>query len=322
MLKLASGRFMPQIGLGAAGASSPQSLTAAVEAALDAGYRHIDTAWVYENSEQAVGTALANWIAREPFARCRSDVFITTKLWSIFARPDRVEYAVRQSLARMQLEYVDLVLIHWPMALRHTGNDADTNPTELVPGDGQQQQRRSKVDAGVTLSDTWRALESLVDKGLVKYIGLSNVTESMIQTVHAGARVPIAVVQNEMHPYLPQERLLQQCRDHGIVMVGYSPLGSPSSRFRSAAAPNLMADPTILAIAAAHGCSPARILISWAVMRGTAVIPKSESPERLRANLVTIPLTEADMAAIASLGKSPYRYFDPREMFGLNLFDE
>ncbi|KAI9183646.1 hypothetical protein H9P43_004564 [Blastocladiella emersonii ATCC 22665] len=307
---------LPPVGLGTWGAASPDVLADAVTRALELGYRHIDTAWVYDNAEVAVGAGLARWLAA-PAAdppRRREDVFVTTKLWVTWMHPSRVADAVSDSLRRLQIDYLDLLLVHWPLPVEFHGADV-TNPVD--------EHGKWRFDTATMLEATWAAMEALVDQGLVRHLGLSNVTLDHLKRIQQVARIPPTVVQNEMHPYLPQRDLVEYCHAHAIVPVAYSPLGSPSSVFTKDTAPKLLDDPMVKGIAERHACSPARVLLAWALQRGTAVIPKSTSPARLAENLDagSLGLSDMEMVTLGAL-QTRKRYFDPRSLFGVDLFGE
>jgi len=218
--------------------------------ALEAGFRHFDCAERYGN-EREVGRALeaglAGGIARE-------DIFVTTKLWNSNHRPERVEPAFEASLERLALKYLDLYLIHTPFAFQ-PGDDQDP----------RDQNGNVIYDHDVTLLDTWRAMESLVDHGKCRAIGLSDVGLNELKPIYESARTKPAVVQVESHPYLPETELLGFCKERGIVFLAFAPLGHGMK-------PGLLEDPVILGIAARVGKTPVQVLLAWAVQRGTALL--------------------------------------------------
>jgi aldehyde reductase len=203
----------------------------------------------------------------------REDIFVTTKLWNTNHRPERVEPAFEASLDRLGLDYLDLYLIHTPFAFQ--------------PGD--QQDPRDKngnvlYDHDVTLFDTWRAMESLVDHGKCRAIGLSDITLKGLLPIYESARIKPAAVQVESHPYLPEGELLEFCKENGVVLLAFAPLGHGMK-------PGLLEDPVILAIAARVGKTPAQVLLGWAVQRGTAVLTTPTTAARARENfdISTLP---------------------------------
>ena len=246
-------------------------MNAATKAALEAGFRHFDCAERYRN-EREVGEVLqaglaAGWIVRE-------DIFITTKLWNNNHRPERVEPAFDASLDRLRLDYLDLYLIHTPFAFQ--------------PGDEQDPRDQSgKViyDEGVTLLETWRAMEGLVDQGRCRAIGLSDIGLDKLLPIYEAARVKPAVVQVESHPYLPETELLEFCKEKGIVLLAFAPLGHGMR-------PGPLEDPVISAMAARVGRTPAQVLLAWAVQRGTALLTTPKTAERARENFNISALPE------------------------------
>src|SRR5580692_12020628 len=229
---------MPALGFGTL-IPDPAVTISATRDALAAGFRHFDCAERYGN-EREVGIALHDGLAAAAQTITRQDIFVTTKLWNSNHRPDRVEPAFEASLARLQITYLDLYLIHTPFAFQ--------------PGDNQDPRDTDGnviYDSETTLLDTWRALETLVDHGKCRAIGLSDVTLDKLKDVYESARIKPAVVQVESHPYLPETELLQYCKDHGIVLLAFAPLGHGMT-------PGLIEDPVITAIAARIKKTPAQ----------------------------------------------------------------
>jgi diketogulonate reductase-like aldo/keto reductase len=237
--------------------------TQATKTALEVGFRHFDCAERYGN-EDAVGDALR--AAFEAGTVAREDVFVTTKLWNTNHRPERVRPAFDASLRRLQVNYVDAYLIHTPYAFA-PGDDQD-------PRDGQG---HVIYDDGVTLAETWGALERLVDDGVARSIGISDISLDTLRELVAVARIKPDIVQVESHPYLPEWELLDFCREHGIVLLAFAPLGHASK-------PNLLEDPVITAVAEQMHISPAQVALSWAAQRGTAFLTTSTKPQRIQEN--------------------------------------
>jgi alcohol dehydrogenase (NADP+) len=259
---------MPALGFGTLIPDPALTLTATRDA-LDAGFRHFDCAERYGN-EREVGEALQAGLAAAGIAR--EDIFVTTKLWNSNHRPERVEPAFQASLDRLGLNYLDLYLIHTPFAFQ--------------PGDNQDprdQDGNVIYDRGVTLLDTWKAMETLVDHGKCRAIGLSDITLDGLKPIYESARIKPAVVQVESHPYLPETELLAFCKQKGIVFLAFAPLGHGMK-------PGLLEDPVIVAIAARVGKSPAQVLLAWAVQRGTALLTTPRSAARARENFDISPL--------------------------------
>src|SRR5579871_1601724 len=260
-LKNGSGQT-PALGFGTLIPDAAVTLSATRDA-LEAGFRHFDCAERYRN-EREVGEALRAGTATKGIAR--EEIFVTTKLWNSNHRPERVEPALDASRNRLGLEYLDLYLIHTPYAFQ--------------PGDDQDPRDENGnviYDKGVTLLDTWRALESLVDKGKCRAIGLSDIGLDGVKSIYEAARIKPAVVQVESHPYLPETELLEFCTRNGIVLLAFAPLGHGMR-------PGLIEDPVISAVAARVGKTPAQVLLAWAVQRGTALLTTPKSAARAREN--------------------------------------
>jgi alcohol dehydrogenase (NADP+) len=238
--------------------------------ALEAGFRHFDCAERYQN-EREVGEALQAGLAAGGIAR--EDIFVTTKLWNSNHRPERVEQAFEASLDRLGLKYLDLYLIHTPFAFQpgdeHDPRDQDGNVI---------------YDGGVTLLDTWRAMESLADHGRCRAIGLSDITLDGLLPIYESARIKPAVVQVESHPYLPETELLEFCKEKSIVLLAFAPVGHGIR-------PGPLEDPVILAIASRVGKTPAQVLLAWAVQRGTALLttPKTAARAKENFNISALP---------------------------------
>src|SRR6516162_9245607 len=268
---------IPALGFGTL-IPDPVATKNATKAALEAGFRALDTAERYK-TEKEVGDAM-----REVFNAGnikRQDVFVATKLWNTNHRPERVKPAFEASLKKLQLDYVDLYLIHTPFAFQ--------------PGDEQDPRDANGdviYDKGVTLLDTWRALERLVDGGKCKTIGLSDVGLDQTKEIFEAARIKPAVVHVESHPYLPQWELLDYCRTTGIVLQAFAALGHSSE-------PKLLEDPVITAIARRVNKTPAQVLLAWAIQRGTALLTTSKTPSRIKENFDVSTLPEEAVREIS-----------------------
>jgi alcohol dehydrogenase (NADP+) len=253
---------MPALGFGTLIPEAAATISGTRDA-LEAGFRHFDCAERYRN-EREVGYALQAGLVAGGIGR--EDIFVTTKLWNSNHRPERVEPAFEASLDRLRLDYLDLYLIHTPFAFQ--------------PGDEQgprDQNGNVLYDQGVTLLDTWRAMENLVDHGKCRAIGLSDIGLDELVAVYESARIKPAVVQVEAHPYLPKTELLEFCQEKGVVLLAFAPLGHGMR-------PGPLEDSVISAIAARVGKTPARVLLAWAIQRGTALLTTPRNTARAREN--------------------------------------
>jgi alcohol dehydrogenase (NADP+) len=302
------------VGLGTFMMDRP-TVPAAIRSALSIGYRRIDCAPVYFN-EDIVGDALQEAIADRTVTR--EDLFVVSKLASPFHRREHVELAVRKTLSDLRLDYLDLYLVHWPVAF----HPVDISDSITIRGwstdEIDESDAGKRIDATVSIHETWQALEALVDQGLVRHIGVSNYPVALLHELMTQARIPPAINQCEAHPYLQQTKLVEYCRARGVHFEAYSPLGTPG--FKARDEPVILDDPVLNEIATRHGISVAAVCLAWAVQRGTSVVAKSTNPQHQRDNLeaatsADIRLSEDEMAAIASLDRG-YRYFRPEDWWG------
>ncbi|MEB3264055.1 MAG: aldo/keto reductase [Synechococcus sp.] len=284
----ANGDRMPLLGLGT-WKSAPGEVGAAVREAIRLGYRHIDCASVYAN-EPEVGEAIRGAI--EAGEVSREELWITSKLWCNAHGRDNVEPALRRTLADLQLEWLDLYLIHWPVPIQ-PGVALPSSGSDLLPPEA------------VPLSSTWEGMEAALEAGLTRHIGVSNFSSHKLHELLSHGRIRPEVNQVERHPLLQQPALVAACATEGIHITAYSPLGSSDrpAGLKRADEPVLLENPVIGAIAAEHGCSPAQVLIAWQLQGGISTIPKSVNPARLRQNLeaAAIELTPGDLERIAGL---------------------
>jgi diketogulonate reductase-like aldo/keto reductase len=253
---------IPALGFGTS-LSDNRKTEDAVKTAVEVGFRHLDAAERYRNEAQ-VGTALKQLFAAGTVRR--EDLFVTTKLWNNNHRPERVKPALQASLDRLGLDAVDLYLVHTPFAFQ--------------PGDGQDPRHPHGdviYDEGVTLEETWTAMEALVDEGLSGAIGLSDIEAQRAREIIDTARIKPAVVEVESHPYHPQWELHELCKAHGIILLAFASLGH-------ALEPRLLDDPLIVSIAQRFEKTPAQVLLAWGIQRGTAVLTGSVTPSRIREN--------------------------------------
>ena len=270
---------IPAVGFGTL-IPDPAATRQATKTALEVGFRQFDCAERYRN-EDAVGAGMAE--AFEAGTARREDVFVATKLWNTNHRPERVKPAFEASLRRLRLDYADCYLIHTPFAFQ--------------PGDEQDprdEQGQVIYDTGVTLAETWGAMERLVDEGRCKSIGLSDVGLAKLREIVAVARIKPAIVQVESHPYLPEWELLDFCREQKIVLLAFAPLGHASE-------PKVLNDPVITAIAKRVHKTPAQVALAWAVQRGTAFLTTSTKPDRIRENFDISALPDDAMREIRNI---------------------
>ncbi|KAL7313324.1 hypothetical protein PS15m_007085 [Mucor circinelloides] len=299
---LNNGNKIPAVGLGTwQSGEENDTVYRAVKAAIADGYRHIDTAMMYGN-EAEVGRGIRDGLKESGLKR--SDIFVTTKLATIHARPSHVPRAFQDSLDKLDIEYIDLYMMHWPIAM----NPATGQLVPLKP-DGSRD-IDEELDGKFEL--TWGAMEKLLATGKVKNIGVANFAIPNLERLLKTAKVVPAVNQVELHPYLPQTKLVEFCASKGIHCSAYSPLGSSQS--------TLLQDQTLAKIAEAHGKSIPQILISWGITR-TSVLPKSVNPERIAANIDTVELTEEEIKAINDISKTTTKRF-VKPAWGVPVFDE
>jgi diketogulonate reductase-like aldo/keto reductase len=276
-IKLNTGADMPVVTLGTWKAPKGEVKKAVIEA-LKIGYRGLDCACDYGNEEE-VGEAIKEAIAA---GYCkREDLFITSKLWNTYHRKEHVEAACKKTLADLGLDYLDLYLIHFPISLKYIPIES-RYPPEWMSDAGVME-----IDP-VPYRETWEAMQELQEKGLSKAIGVSNLSCHGLQDVLSYAKIPPAVNQVELHPYLFQESLVAYNKAKGVVVTAFSPLGSASYAsigMDKGMALGPMKEPAILKIAEAKGKSAAQVILRWHVQRGLTLVPKSTNPERLAQNL-------------------------------------
>lgn len=278
-LKLNNGVEMPALGLGTWKSNAGEVEAAIEHAIVNVGIRHIDGAYLYGN-EAEVGEGIRRAIATGKVQR--SELFVTTKVWPSFH--DRVEQSLDESLKLLGLEYIDLLLVHWPFGLNPKGND----PFKPTKPDGS-----TDVDPNFTFENNWAQFEAVYAKGKARAIGVSNFSVVNLKKLLATAKVVPAVNQIEGHPMLPQFDLCEFCKSHGIIVEAWRPLGSSS--------PLLLENPEVLRIAQKHNAPAGSVLISWHLREGRSVIPKSVKPSRIESNAVLVELDAEDLKTIDAL---------------------
>ncbi|XP_004588542.2 aldo-keto reductase family 1 member C15-like [Ochotona princeps] len=298
-VKLNDGHYMPKLGFGTSAPSKvPKSkVFEYTKVAIEAGFRHIDSAHFYENEEQ-IGAAVREKIADGTVKR--EDIFYTTKLWTTFHRPEMVRPALEMSLKKLQMDYVDLFLIHIPAAMK-PGN-------EFLPKDAKGHVIVDPVD----LRDTWEALEKCKDAGLTKSIGVSNFNRKQLELIlnKPGLKYKPVCNQVECHFYFNQSKLLEYCKSKDIVLVAFSALGSQRDpTWIDQNSPYLLEDPVLNAIAKKHNRTPAQVSLRYLVQRGVVVLAKSFNEKRIKENtqIFEFELTAEDMKELDGLHKS-FRY--------------
>ncbi|KAG6830943.1 hypothetical protein H0H87_006704 [Tephrocybe sp. NHM501043] len=305
-ITLSTGAQLPQIGLGT-WLSAPKEVENAVEIAVRHGYRHLDLAMIYENQHE-VGAALKKVI---PSVVKREDLFMTSKVWNSSHQPAEVEKELDETLRQLGTDYLDLYLIHWPIA--------------FPPGNGLYPPHSIKegevaIDTETTLVDTWKAMIAL-PKSKVRAIGVSNFTVEQLKGIIAATGVVPIVNQIEAHPLLPQDELVAFCKEKNIHITAYSPLGN-----NLIGKPKLTENEVVIEIAKKLDATPAQVLVAWGAHRGYSVIPKSVQEPRIKSNFQQVVLSQEDYEKITAIGVGNYTRFNIpftyKPKWDVNIFDE
>jgi len=296
---LNTGAKIPALGIGTWQAP-PGEVERAVAAALQAGYRHVDAAAIYQN-EKEVGEGIR--LSGVP----RKDIWVTSKLWNNSHRPEEVPKGLDKTLSDLGLEYLDLYLMHWPSAFKPGQG--------LFPKEADGTLAAEEVD----FVETWKAMEKLTETGKVKNIGVSNFSRREMERLLQNAKIRPAVIQFEGHPHLAQTDYIKWLNSEGIHVTAYSSFGDLNPFYRKEGEPSLIEEATIKKIAEKHGKTPFQVLLSWGISRGTSVIPKSSNPTRVKENSELFELSQEEIDEINKLDKGK-RYNNPSERFKYKLF--
>jgi diketogulonate reductase-like aldo/keto reductase len=330
---LNNGVKIPAVGFGTFANEGARGETyKAVTCALKVGYRHLDCAWFYQNEDE-VGDAVRDFLKENPSVK-REDLFICTKVWNHLHEPEEVKWSFQNSLEKLKMDYVDLFLVHWPIAA-----EKDEKNMPKLNEKGQY-----VIKEGLTkdLKPTWRAMEEIYESKKARAIGVSNWTVDLLKDLLSWCKVKPAVNQIEIHPFLPNEDLVQFCFQNEILPEAYSPLGSQNQV--PTTGEKVGTNPTLNAIAEKGGntlvsgvdsCvkklqsvlvltrSQAQVLIAWGIRRGYVVLPKSSTPSRIESNFESIELTDEDFEAVNNVAKGRHtRFVDMKDTFGYDLFKE
>ncbi|KAI1648273.1 Aldo/keto reductase [Daldinia loculata] len=307
---LNNGVKIPAIGFGTFANEGAKGETyKAVTAALEVGYRHLDCAWFYKN-EAEVGEALRDFLAKNKSVK-REDIFICTKVWQHLHEPDEVKWSLENSLQNFGLDYVDLFLIHWPIAA-----ERDDTYMPKIGADGKYIIKKELTE---NPEPTWRAMEELYEAKKTRAIGVSNWTIPGLKKLLQIAKVKPAVNQIEIHPFLPNEELVEFCQQNDILPAAYSPLGSQDQ------VPNtgekVRTNKTLIEVAERSGHTLAQVLLAWGIRRGYVVLPKSSTPERIASNFQVPQLSDADFEAVNSVAKGRHtRFVNMKDTFGYDVW--
>lgn len=287
-----------------------------IVSAVESGYRHFDSACDYGN-EQEAGNGLQQVMNQ---GTRRDDLWITSKLWNTYHRAEHVRPALLKTLKDLQLDYLDLYHMHFPISLKYVDFDLRYPPEWLYDPDIDQP--RMELDS-VPLLETWQAMEALVEQGLVHNIGVCNFGTALLRDLLASAKIRPSVLQIELHPYLCQNNLLQYCTEEKIAVTGFSPLGAQSYFQLNMAQTGdaVIEQPSISEIAKTHNRTPAQIVLRWGIQRGVSIVPKSSHSDRLKENiaLFDFKLSDSEMEIISSLD-CHRRFNDPAD-FGPAAFN-
>lgn len=309
---LNNGVKIPALGFGTFANEGAKGETyKAVTCALEVGYRHLDCAWFYKN-EAEVGEALRDFLKKNPSVK-REDIFICTKVWQHLHEPDEVKWSLENSLQNFGLDYVDLFLVHWPIAA-----ERDDKYMPKIGPDGKYVIKKELTE---NPEPTWRAMEELYEAKKTRAIGVSNWTIDGLKKLLSFAKVKPAVNQIEIHPFLPNQELVDFCQQNDILPEAYSPLGSQDQV--PTTGEKVRTNKTLNEVAERSGHTLAQVLLAWGVRRGYVVLPKSSTPSRIESNFQVPHLSDADFEAINEVAKGRHtRFVNMKDTFGYDVWPE
>lgn len=310
--KLSNGVTIPAVGFGTfANEGSKGETYAAVTHALKTGYRHLDCAWFYQNEDE-VGDAVRDFLAQNSNVT-RKDIFICTKVWNHLHEPEEVKWSLNNSLEKLKMDYVDLFLVHWPIAA-----EADEKHMPKLGADGKY---IIKKDLTENPEPTWRAMEELYRAGKVRAIGVSNWTVSGLKKLLSIAEVKPMLNQIEIHPFLPNTELVEFCQTHNILPAAYSPLGSQNQV--PSTGEQVRTNPKLKEVAERSGHDLAQVLLAWGLQRGYVVLPKSSTPKRIESNWLIPELSKEDFEAVQEVAQGRHtRFVNMKDTFGYDVWPE
>lgn len=310
--KLNNGVNVPAVGFGTFANEGAKGETyKAVTCALQTGYRHLDCAWFYQNEDE-VGDAMRDFLKENSGVR-REDLFICTKVWNHLHEPEEVKWSLENSLQKLKLSYVDLFLVHWPIAAEKDENN--------MPKLNEKGHYVIKHDLTKDPRPTWKAMEEIYNSGKARAIGVSNWTIKALSELLSFCEIKPQVNQIEIHPFLPNDELVQFCFENGIMPEAYSPLGSQNQVPTTGEKVNT--NSALNSIAEKSGNTLAQVLIAWGLRRGYVVLPKSSTPSRIESNFKSIQLSDDDFEAVNKVAEGRHtRFVNMKDTFGYDVWPE
>ncbi|EAU35694.1 hypothetical protein ATEG_03892 [Aspergillus terreus NIH2624] len=309
---LSNGVKIPAVGFGTFANEGAKGETyKAVQCALKTGYRHLDCAWFYLNEDE-VGDALHDFLRENPSVK-REDIFVCTKVWNHLHRYDDVLWSMESSLKKLKLDYVDLFLVHWPIAA-----EKESQEKPLIGPDGKYVILKDLTE---NHEPTWRAMEKIYEDKKARAIGVSNWTIPQLEKMLQFAKVKPHLNQIEIHPFLPNTELVNWCFAHDIMPEAYSPLGSQNQV--PTTGERVSENATLNEIASKRGNTLAQVLIAWGIRRGYVVLPKSSNPARIESNFKSIELSDEDFEAVNKVAEGRhFRFVNMKDTFGYDVWPE